>query len=122
MAGFKRGTPLKKIGLHAQDTSELFFDNVIVPKINLLGEATKGFAYLAQFLAGERLIAAVDGVPLAQTAFDLTLDYVQAAQRLRAPHRHLPEQPLHPGGIARGDRCRADLHRPVRAGVQRRAA
>jgi alkylation response protein AidB-like acyl-CoA dehydrogenase len=85
MAGFKRGTPLKKIGLHAQDTSELFFDNVIVPKTNLLGEAHKGFAYLAQFLAGERLIAAVDGVTLAQTAFDLTLDYVKERRAFGRP-------------------------------------
>ena len=76
MAGFKRGTRLKKVGLHAQDTSELFFDNVIVPKSNLLGGPDKGFGYLTQFLAGERLISAVDGIALAQTAFDLTLEYI----------------------------------------------
>jgi len=78
MPGFKRGTRLKKVGLHAQDTSELFFDNVVVPKSNLLGGPDKGFGYLAQLLAGERLISAVDGVALAQTAFDLTLEYIRA--------------------------------------------
>ena len=55
MPGFKRGRNLKKIGLKAQDTSELFFDNVKVPKANVLGDATRGFYYLTQFLAEERL-------------------------------------------------------------------
>ena len=85
MAGFRRGTRLKKVGLHAQDTSELFFDNVIIPKANLLGEPNKGFGYLARFLAGERLIAAVDGVTLAQTAFDLTLDYIRQRSAFGQP-------------------------------------
>jgi acyl-CoA dehydrogenase len=85
MAGFKRGTRLKKVGLHAQDTSELFFDNVIVPKTNLLGAPNKGFGYLSQFLVGERLIAAVDGVALAQTAFDLTLDYIRQRSAFGQP-------------------------------------
>jgi len=83
MAGFKRGARLKKVGLHAQDTSELFFDNVIVPKTNLLGAPKQGFsATCHNFWAGERLIAAVDGVALAQTAFDLTLDLQSASAAL----------------------------------------
>jgi alkylation response protein AidB-like acyl-CoA dehydrogenase len=85
MAGFTRGARLKKIGLHAQDTSELFFDNVRVPKSNLLGVVNEGFTYLSQFLAGERLIAAVDGVTLAQTAFDLTLDYIRQRNAFGQP-------------------------------------
>jgi alkylation response protein AidB-like acyl-CoA dehydrogenase len=85
MAGFRRGTRLKKIGLHAQDTSELFFDSVMIPKANLLGEPNKGFSYLSRFLAGERLIAAVDGVTLAQTAFDLTLDYIRQRSAFGQP-------------------------------------
>jgi alkylation response protein AidB-like acyl-CoA dehydrogenase len=85
MAGFARGARLKKVGLHAQDTSELFFDNVRVPKSNLLGVVNKGFTYLSQFLAGERLIAAVDGVALAQTAFDLTLDYIRQRHAFGQP-------------------------------------
>lgn len=76
MEGFSRGQPLHKMGLHAQDTSELFFDNVKVPKTNVLGAPDKGFAYLGKFLGGERLIAAVGSLASAQTAFDLTLEYV----------------------------------------------
>ncbi len=52
--GFKKGTNLDKIGLHAQDTSELFYDNVKVPKEQLLGQAGHGFAYLMQELPRER--------------------------------------------------------------------
>jgi len=46
---FKRGARLHKMGLDAQDTSELFFDGVKVPKANVLGDAAKGFGYLSQF-------------------------------------------------------------------------
>jgi alkylation response protein AidB-like acyl-CoA dehydrogenase len=77
MPGFRRGQRLHKMGLHAQDTSELFFDDVRVPKSHVLGDPTQGFGYLAQFLSGERLIAAIDAVALADTAFDLTLEFVQ---------------------------------------------
>src|ERR1700722_12923775 len=77
MPGFKRGGRLHKMGLDAQDTSELFFDGVKVPKTNVLGDAGKGFGYLSQFLSGERLISSVDAVALAQVAFDLTLEFVQ---------------------------------------------
>src|SRR5258707_4921718 len=79
------GPRLKTVVLPAQHTSEVFFDNVIVPKTNLLGAPNKGFGYLSQFLAGERLIAAVDGVALAQTAFDLTLDYIRQRSAFRQP-------------------------------------
>lgn len=76
MAGFKRGRNLKKIGLKAQDTSELFFDNVKVPKANVLGDPTRGFYYLTQFLAEERLITSCQCITNAQVAFDLTYDYI----------------------------------------------
>lgn len=76
MQGFERGQRLKKMGLAAQDTSELFFNDVKVPKENVLGDSGKGFGYLANFLAGERLIAAIGSIANAQTAFDLTLEYV----------------------------------------------
>lgn len=75
MEGFDRGRKLEKMGLESQDTSELFFDNVVVPADNVLGEPGKGFHYLTQFLAGERMVAAVAAVAAAQTAFDLTLEY-----------------------------------------------
>jgi acyl-CoA dehydrogenase len=76
MPGFKRGRNLKKIGLKAQDTSELFFDNVKVPKANVLGDPTRGFYYLTQFLAEERLITASQCITNAQVAFDITYDYI----------------------------------------------
>jgi len=83
--GFKRGGRLHKMGLDAQDTSELFFDAVKVPKANVLGDAGKGFGYLSQFLGGERLISSVDAVALAQTAFDLTLEFVQQRKAFGRP-------------------------------------
>ena len=75
--GFERGVPLKKMGQKAQDTAELFFQNVIVPKENVLGDPTKGFAYLMQGLAEERLIAAVECLAAAQKAFDITLAFTR---------------------------------------------
>lgn len=77
MPGFERGQKLDKIGMKSQDTSELFFNNVKVPKENLLGEAESGFKYLMMGLAEERLIAAVTNVALAQYAFNETLEYIQ---------------------------------------------
>lgn len=85
MPGFKRGNRLHKMGLRAQDTSELFFDNVAVPKRNVLGDAAKGFGYLQQFLVGERLIAAIDSMAAAQTAFDITLEFIQNRRAFGRP-------------------------------------
>lgn len=76
MPGFQRGRNLKKLGLKAQDTSELFFDNVRVPKANVLGDPTRGFYYLTQCLAEERLIAACQCITNAQVAFDLTHAFI----------------------------------------------
>ncbi|HEX7850893.1 MAG TPA: acyl-CoA dehydrogenase family protein [Sphingomonas sp.] len=76
MEGFERGRNLKKMGLSAQDTAELFFDNVKVPKANVLGEPGKGFHHLMEGLAEERLIAAVGAAANARRAFDVTRDYV----------------------------------------------
>jgi alkylation response protein AidB-like acyl-CoA dehydrogenase len=83
--GLKRGNRLRKMGLKAQDTSELFFDSVKVPKCNVLGDPLKGFGYLSQFLSGERLIASIDAMALAQTAFDITLDFVQQRRAFGRP-------------------------------------
>ncbi|MEM8983779.1 MAG: acyl-CoA dehydrogenase family protein [Pseudomonadota bacterium] len=77
MEGFERGRNLKKMGLKAQDTAELFFNNVKVPKANVLGDPTRGFYNLMNFLAEERLIGAASYVAAAQKAFDLTLDFVR---------------------------------------------
>jgi alkylation response protein AidB-like acyl-CoA dehydrogenase len=83
--GFRRGQRLAKMGLHAQDTSELFFDAVKVPKTHVLGDATRGFGYLSQFLSGERLISAIDAVALADTAFEITLDFVKQRRAFGRP-------------------------------------
>ncbi len=77
MPGFERGRKLAKMGLHAQDTAELFFENVKVPKANVLGDPAGGFKSLLFALAEERLIAAVGSLACAQVAFDLTLDFIK---------------------------------------------
>jgi acyl-CoA dehydrogenase len=76
MEGFERGRNLKKMGLKAQDTAELFFNDVKVPKANVLGDAHKGFHYLMQGLAEERLIGAVGYVACTKRAFEITRDFV----------------------------------------------
>ena len=76
MEGFERGRNLEKIGLKAQDTAELFFNDVKVPKENVLGEPGKGFYYLMEGLAEERLIGATGYLANARTAFNVTRDYV----------------------------------------------
>ena len=77
MPGFEKGQRLKKLGLKAQDTSELFFDNVKVPLDNLLGPENGGFASLMQELPWERLQIAIGAVASAQAAIDRTLAYVK---------------------------------------------
>lgn len=77
MDGFERGRNLKKMGLKAQDTAELFFNNVKVPKANVLGDPTRGFYNLMNFLAEERLLGAVQYLAAAQTAFDITMGFIQ---------------------------------------------
>jgi acyl-CoA dehydrogenase len=76
MPGFERGRNLGKLGVKAQDTAELFFTNVKVPKSNVLGDPTRGMNYLMQGLAEERLITACGSLAAAQRAFDVTRDYV----------------------------------------------
>ncbi len=77
MAGFERGRNLDKIGLHAQDTAELFFADVRVPMANLLGDEGEGFRHLVTNLPQERLSIAATGVAAARAAFDQTLAYVR---------------------------------------------
>ncbi len=76
MEGFDRGDNLKKMGLKSQDTAELFFNNVKVPKENLLGEPDRGFYHLMHGLVEERLIAAVGFMANAEAAFQVTMDYI----------------------------------------------
>ena len=77
MEGFERGRLLKKMGMKSQDTAELFFRDVKVPKANVLGQAHTGFYQLMKGLAEERLIAAVGNVAAARVALDLTRDFVK---------------------------------------------
>jgi len=80
MAGFEKGQRLKKAGMKAQDTSELFFNDVQVPADNLLGGAAlqnKGFICLMEQLPWERLQIAITAVAAAQAAIDWTVDYVK---------------------------------------------
>ena len=80
MEGFERGKNLKKMGMKSQDTAELFFNNVRVPKNNLLGELHRGFYHLMHFLAEERLLGACGYLANAEAAFDVTLSYVNERQ------------------------------------------
>jgi len=85
MPGFERGRNLEKLGLHGQDTAELFFDDVRVPAANLLGVEGSGFRHLAQKLAQERLSIAVAGVAAARAALDWTVDYAKERTAFGAP-------------------------------------
>jgi acyl-CoA dehydrogenase len=77
MAGFDRGRNLHKMGQPAQDTAELFFNNVKIPKANVLGDPRKGLHYLMEGLAEERLINAAENLTQAHKAFDITVDFVK---------------------------------------------
>jgi acyl-CoA dehydrogenase len=76
MEGFERGRNLAKMGLKSQDTAELFFRDVKIPKENVLGDAAKGFHYLMHSLAEERLIGSTQYLANAQRAFEVTRDFV----------------------------------------------
>ncbi|KIQ61615.1 acyl-CoA dehydrogenase [Kitasatospora griseola] len=77
MPGFERGRNLDKIGQKAQDTAELFFQDVRVPKANLLGEENQGFLYLMRNLAQERLAIAVAAIAGAEFVLEETTAYVK---------------------------------------------
>ena len=85
MEGFTRGRNLEKIGLHSQDTAELFFSDVHVPVTNLLGEEGRGFYHLVDNLPQERLSLAVGSLAHARTAFGWTLGYVKERTAFGAP-------------------------------------
>ena len=80
MDGFSRGAPLDKLGLKAQDTTELFFDDVVVPAQNILGEPGRAFEYLTANLARERLSIAVNSQAQAVAAHHMTCAYVRERQ------------------------------------------
>ena len=83
--GFQRGRNLEKIGLHASDTSELFFEDVRVPASAILGELDKGFAVLMGELQRERLALAIGAVAAAEGVLADTVEYVKERQVFGAP-------------------------------------
>jgi len=77
MEGFERGRNLKKMGLKSQDTAELFFHDLRVPKANVLGQPHAGFKHLMHGLPEERLLAAIYNIASAQLALRITVDFVR---------------------------------------------
>mgnify|MGYP000745246457 CR=1 FL=1 len=83
--GFEKGQNLEKIGMKAQDTSELFFQDVKVPKENLLGVDGMGFIYLMQELPQERLSVALSAVSSAESILEQTISYVKERKAFGRP-------------------------------------
>ncbi|MBQ0769268.1 MAG: acyl-CoA dehydrogenase family protein [Bizionia sp.] len=83
--GFDKGVPFKKIGMKAQDTCELFFDNVKVPKDNLLGEEGNGFKIMMTELARERLSVALNAIGGAEGAIENTIEYTSTRTAFKQP-------------------------------------
>jgi acyl-CoA dehydrogenase len=83
--GFSKGPKLHKVGLKAQDTSELFFQDVRVPKENLLGEEGMGFVYLMRELPQERLSIAIAATASAESILAQTVDYVKERKAFGKP-------------------------------------
>ena len=83
--GFQRGRNLKKIGQNAQDTAELFFDDVRMPPSNLLGQEGGGFVHLMQQLPQERLISAVAAVAMMEAALGWTVEYTRERKAFGRP-------------------------------------
>jgi alkylation response protein AidB-like acyl-CoA dehydrogenase len=85
MEGFERGRKLDKVGLKAQDTAELSFNDVRVPINNLLGEEGQGFYYLMRQLVRERLNIGISAVAACETALEWTLDYCKERRAFGQP-------------------------------------
>jgi alkylation response protein AidB-like acyl-CoA dehydrogenase len=83
--GFSKGRPLKKIGMKAQDTCELFFKDVRVPKANVLGKVGEGFVALMKELSWERMIIAISAIAGAAAALDQTLEYTRSRKVFGQP-------------------------------------
>ena len=83
--GFIKGRKLKKMGLHTQDTAELFFENCRVPVSNLLGQEGKGFTYLMHKLQEERLVTAICSQAAAETILQDAMDYAKTRQAFGKP-------------------------------------
>ena len=85
MEGFNKGVPFKKIGMKSQDTAELFFDNVKVPKENRLGDEKMGFKIMMKELARERLTVGIYAVAGAEGAIENTVAYTTQRTAFKTP-------------------------------------
>ncbi len=83
--GFTKGKPLKKVGMHGQDTCELFFDHVRVPRANLLGMEGMGFIMLMKELAWERLMVGLMSQAAAEAVFAHTVQYTKDRKAFGKP-------------------------------------
>lgn len=83
--GFSRGRKLQKIGMKSQDTAELHFDGVRIPRHNLLGEPKAGFRMMMHNLAEERLIGSIQFLAQAGRAFDITLEFIKTRKVFGKP-------------------------------------
>lgn len=85
MKGYTKGKPFEKVGLHAQDTCELFFENVEVPKENLLGNEGEGFKYMMTELSQERLVVALSAIGAAEGVLEKTIQYTKEREAFGKP-------------------------------------
>ncbi len=83
--GYTKGTPFKKIGMKAQDTCELFFEDVVIPKENLLGQIGRGFVYMMQKLSRERMSVALMASGGAEGALENTIQYTLEREAFKQP-------------------------------------
>jgi alkylation response protein AidB-like acyl-CoA dehydrogenase len=83
--GFSKGRKLRKLGLHSQDTAELFFNDCRVPQSYLLGEEGRGFRYLMENLQRERLVLAIGSITIAEKILDITLEYARSRTAFGKP-------------------------------------
>ena len=83
--GFVKGRRLKKMGMHSQETAELFFDNCRVPATNLIGQECEGFTYLMQKLQQERLVVCLSSLAMAERMLADTISYAKSREAFRRP-------------------------------------
>ena len=118
--GFRRGAKLAKVGQHAADTAELFFDDVRVPGDHLLGEVGGGFHAMMAHLAQERLSVAVQAMAQGQRAFDLALSHAREREAFGQAIGRFQHNRFVLAEMKHGAGRRAGVRRPVPAGARRR--
>lgn len=84
-SGFNRGSKLDKVGLHAQDTAELYFEDCRIPISNLIGEEGKGFSYLMEKLQQERLVVAISSQIASEDMLEMTMEYIKSRKAFGRP-------------------------------------